>query len=197
MRKHIVVAVLAVALLVPGAIAAEDFKIDPAHSSANFAVKHLLVSTVRGRFADLSGTIHLDENDIAKSWVTAVVKAASINTDNDRRDNHLRSADFFDVAKYPEIRFQSTRIEKRGEQYVAIGNLTIKDVTRQIEVPFTFVTADARGKKRMGVEAATKIDRYDYHIEYDKTGTTVGKEVKIELNLAAAAEPSAAAGAGR
>lgn len=197
MRGHMVVAVLAVAFLVPGALPAEDFKIDPAHSSANFSVKHLMISSVKGRFADISGVIHLDENDISKSSVTAVIKATSINTDNERRDNHLRSGDFFDVAKYPEIRFQSTSVEKRGEQYVAIGNLTIKDVTKQIELPFTFATADANGKKRMGVEASTKINRFEYHVEYDKTGASVGKEVKIELNLEAAGESATAAGAGK
>lgn len=197
MRRHMVVAVLAVAFLVPGALPAEDFKIDPAHSSANFSVKHLMISSVKGRFADISGAIHLDENDISKSSVTAVIKATSINTDNERRDNHLRSGDFFDVAKYPEIRFQSTSVEKRGEQYVAIGNLTIKDVTKQIELPFMFATANANGKKRMGVEASTKINRFEYHVEYDKTGASVGKEVKIELNLEAAGESATAAGAGK
>jgi len=176
---------LAVLLLCSGAFAAEQFQIDPNHSSANFAVKHLLVSTVRGRFAQLSGTITLDEADPTRSSVTAVIKAASINTDNERRDNHLRSADFFEVEKYPEIRFQSSRVEKTEDGYVAVGTLTIKDVSREIRLPFTFAKAEARGRMKLGADASTSIDRFEYHVNYDKTGTTVGKKVKIEINIEA------------
>ncbi len=174
----------ALALTVP--LAAQDFKIDPVHSSANFAVKHLMVSTVRGRFAGgVNGTIHYDPADIGKSSVTAVITASTISTDNDRRDNDLRSERFFDVAKYPEIRFQSTSVEKRGDGYVAIGNLTIKDVTKQIELPFKLTEAQAKGDKKLGVEANTHLNRIDYHINYDPSGATVGKDVKIELDLEA------------
>jgi len=183
MRRFLsLIAVVALAL----PLAAQDFKIDTNHSSANFAVKHFLLSTVRGRFAAaVNGTIHFDPADIAKSSVTAVITAANISTDNETRDKHLKSPDFFDVAKYPELKFQSTRVEKRGEGYVAIGNLTIKDVTKEIELPFTLAEADAKGRNKLGIEASTKINRLDYNVSYDTSGTTVGKEVKIDLDLEA------------
>lgn len=165
---------------------AQDFRIDPNHSSANFAVKHLLVSTVRGRFAGgVTGTIHLDSKDITKSSVTADIKTETVDTDNSSRDKDLRSANFFDVEKYPEIKFQSTSIQHRGDDYVAVGNLTIKDVTKQVELPFTLTQAEARGKKKLGIEASLTINRLEYHVDYDSTGTTVSKEVKIEIDLEA------------
>ncbi len=165
---------------------AQDFKIDPNHSSANFAVKHLLVSTVRGRFASgVTGTIHLDPQDVTKSSVTADIKTDTVDTDNASRDKDLRSERFFDVQKYPDIKFQSTSIQRRGDDYVATGNLTIKDVTKQVELPFTLTQAEVGGKKKIGVEANLTINRLDYHVNYDSTGTTVSKDVKIEIDLEA------------
>src|SRR5512146_1280478 len=165
---------------------AQDFKIDPNHSSANFAVKHLLVSTVRGRFAGgVSGTIHLDQQDMTKSSVTADIKTDTVDTDNATRDKDLHSERFFDVEKYPDIKFQSSSVEHRGDDYVAIGNLTMKDVTKQVELPFTLAQAEVKGKKKLGVVANLEIYRMDYHIDYDPTGTTVSKDVKIELDLEA------------
>ncbi len=167
----------------------QDFQIDPKHSSANFTVKHLLVSTVHGRFGGgVTGTIHLDSTDVTKSSVTAVIKADTINTDNETRDKDLRGARFFEVDKFPELKFQSTKVEKRGDGYVATGNLTIKDVTKQIELPFTLNQAEANGKKKIGVDAETTLNRFDYHINYDPSGTTVAKDVKIEINLEGTAQ---------
>lgn len=183
MRRFLAI-VAAIAFALP--LAAQDFKIDPNHSSANFAVKHLLVSTVRGRFAGgVTGTIHLDPADIGKSSVTAVIPVATINTDNESRDKDLKSARFFEADKFPEIKFQSTKVEKRGDGYVAVGNLTMKDVTKQIELPFTLAQAEVKGKKKIGVEASTTLDRFDYNVNYDPTGTTVSKDVKIDLDLEA------------
>lgn len=187
--------VLAAALALPSLGFAADYKIDGAHSSATFGVRHMMISNVKGRFTDISGTIHLDDQDVTKSSVIAVLKAASVSTDNETRDKHLRSADFFDVEKYPEIRFESTRVEKRGDGYVAFGKLTMKDVSREIELPFTLAQAEIRGRKRLGIEATTQLNRYDYHVSYDPTGATVGKDVKIDLNLEAAADSPAPAGA--
>lgn len=165
--------------------AAEEYRIDPNHSSANFAVKHLLISTVRGRFTKMSGTIILDEADMTKSSVTAVISAASINTDNENRDRHLRSADFFEVEKYPEIKFQSTRVEKAADGFVAVGLLTIKDVSKVIRLPFSFAKGESRGRVKLGADTATTLNRYEYHINYDQTGATVGKEVKVDINIEA------------
>jgi polyisoprenoid-binding protein YceI len=176
---------LAIAVFVSPVIA-QDFRIDPNHSSANFAVKHLLVSTVHGRFGGgVTGTIHLDPQDITKSNVTAVIKTSTINTDNEMRDKDLRSANFFEVDKYPEIKFESTKVEKRGTDYVATGNLTIKDVTRQVELAFSVAQGESRGKKKLGVDAALALNRLDYHVNYDPSGTSVGKDVKIEISLEA------------
>ena len=178
-------AFLAIAFLaVP--VFAQDFKIDPNHSSANFAVKHLLVSTVRGRFAGgVSGTIHLDQQDMTKSSVTADIKTDTVDTDNATRDKDLHSERFFDVEKYPDIKFQSSSVARRGDGYVAIGNLTIKDVTKQVELPFMLTQADAGGKKKLGIETSLTINRLDYHVNYDPSGTTVSKDVKIEIDLEA------------
>lgn len=183
MRRWFVILTIAF-LALP--VVAQDFKIDPNHSSANFSVKHLLVSTVRGRFAGgVTGTIHLDPQDITKSSVTADIKTDTIDTDNASRDKDLHSSNFFEVDKYPEIKFQSTSVQRHGEDYVAIGNLTIKDVTRQVELPFTLTQADVRGKKKLGIETSITINRLDYHVDYDPSGTTVSKEVKIEIDLEA------------
>ena len=194
MRKIFAIIPIAVGLLVGSAFAADDYKIDPVHSSANFAVKHMMVSTVNGRFTDVEGTISYDPQDVTKSTVKAVIKTASVTTDNAQRDNHVKSADFFDVAKYPEIKFESTKIEKRGEQLVAIGNLTIKDVTKQVELPFTVNTAEVGGQKKLGADATLTINRMDYHVDWDKMPGTVDKTIKITLNVEAGQPKAAAAG---
>jgi polyisoprenoid-binding protein YceI len=169
------------------ALATDTYTLDGAHSSANFSVRHMGISTVRGRFSDVSGTILFNEKSPEKSSVTAVIKTASVNTDNATRDKHLSTPDFFDAAKYPEIRFQSTSIRHEGaDKYVAVGNLTIKDVTKQIEVPFTLAMGKGmKGEPRLGVEASLTINRFDYHVSYDPTGMGVSKEVKIDLSVEA------------
>ncbi len=165
--------------------AADEFTIDPAHSSANFAVKHLLISTVHGRFSDVSGTIFYDEKDPSKSSVLAVIKAASVNTDNQTRDKDLRSANFFETDKYPEIRFQSTKVENIGDQLQVTGNLTMKGVTRQVTLLITLAKAEIKGKIRLGIETSTTLNRFDYSISFDPTGATVGKEIKVDINVEA------------
>lgn len=169
------------------ALGAEVYTIDGAHSSANFAVKHLGISTVRGRFTDVSGSILFDQAVPEKSSVTAVIRSASVTTDNATRDKHLNTADFFDTAKYPEIRFQSTSVRKTGEdQYVAVGNLTIRDVSKQVELPFTLAHGKGmKGEPRLGAEGALTINRFDYHVSYDPSGLGVGKEVKIDVSVEA------------
>jgi polyisoprenoid-binding protein YceI len=169
------------------ALAAETYSIDGAHSSANFTVKHMGISTVHGRFADVGGTILFDAQAPEKSSVTAVIKSASVTTDNATRDKHLNTPDFFDTATYPEIRFQSTSIRKEGgDKYAVVGNLTIRDVTKQVEFPFTLVQGKgAKGEPRLGAEATLSINRYDYHVSYDPTGVGVGKDIHIELSVEA------------
>jgi len=123
--------------------------------------------------------------------VRVTIKTASIDTGNADRDNHLRSPDFFDAAKYPEITFASTRIEKRGDEYVCIGTLTIRGVSREVAIPFRIlgVVRDQRGNTRLGVEAGLTINRLDYGVSWSRAleggGLVVGNDVKIELNVQA------------
>lgn len=190
-------------LLLAGiALAADEYKIDPAHSAANFSVKHMLISTVHGRFAAVSGTIIYDEKDPSKSSVEAIIKADSVNTDNESRDKHLKSADFFEVEKFPEITFKSKRVEKRGNQLVAIGTLTMKGVSKDIELPFEIAKLNTPRGTLIGVGASTELNRQDYGVSYsrklDNGGLVVSDTVKIELNLearAAAPAPAPAAAA--
>ena len=165
------------------------YRIDPAHSSINFSVRHMMITDVRGRFTDFSGTIRYDDRDITRSSVEFTARVASINTDVERRDTHLRSADYFDAERYPEMTFRSTRIERRGnEQFVATGDFTLRGVTRQITIPFTLrgAVADPRGA-RFGIEANTTINRQDFGVAWSRPapggGLVVANEVAITLLL--------------
>jgi polyisoprenoid-binding protein YceI len=168
------------------------YNLDPAHSLIGFAVRHLEINLVSGRFKDFTGTINYDEQDATKSTVEFNAKIASIDTEVAARDKHLLSADFFDAEKYPEMSFKSTKIEKRGKnKYILYGDFTLKGVTKQIEFPFTFTGAikDPWGNTRFGIEAQTKINRRDYGINYSNAlpagGFDVANEVTIDLRLEA------------
>lgn len=173
---------------VPGGV----YQIDPAHSLIGFAVRHLEINWVEGRFKDFTGTIRFDEQDITKSTVEFAAKVTSIDTEVEARDKHLRSADFFEVEKYPSMTFKSTRVERKGkERYVLHGDLTLKGVTKPVALPFTTTGAvkDPWGGTRFGVEAETKINRRDFGINYGNAlaggGFDVGNEVVISLRLEA------------
>ena len=174
------------------AIPAGEYKIDPAHSVIGFAIRHYEISWVRGRFKDFTGTIRYDDSDVTKSSVEFGAKIESIDTGVEPRNAHLKTADFFDAAKYPELTFKSSRVERKGkDQYVVSGDFTLKGVTKQISFPFTIVGAikDPRGNTRIGIAAETKLDRRDYGITWGKTmengGLDVGHEVTVELQLEA------------
>jgi polyisoprenoid-binding protein YceI len=169
-----------------------DYNIDPAHSVIGFSIRHLEIAWVEGRFKDFKGTIRYDEKDVTKSSVEFSTKVASIDTGVEPRDKHLRTADFFDAEKFPEMTFRSTRVERRGRDgYVLHGDLTLKGVTKQVALPFTVTGAikDPWGNTRFGVQAQTKIDRRDYGITWgnalENGGIDVGNEVTIELQLEA------------
>ena len=187
-NKFLRVAV-ATAMLTAAAFAADEYKIDGAHSHASFKVKHMLISTVEGRFGEVGGTIQFDEKDPTKSKVEATIKTASITTDNENRDKHLKSADFFEVEKYPTITFKSKRVEKRGTIWVAIGDLTIKDVTKEVEMPFELNTLKTSRGTVIGATAELKINRTDYHVTWNRAleggGVMVSDEVKIEISIEA------------
>lgn len=167
----------------------ENYEADKFHSSISFTINHMVVSKVTGHFNDFSVFISVDPSDITKSVVTASIKTASIDTGNDKRDTHLRSADFFDVGKFPDITFKSSKIEKKGNDYVMKGSFTMHGITKEIEIPFKINghIKDYEGKIRAGIEAQTSLDRKDYGLVWNKTldqgGLVVGNEVKVEILL--------------
>jgi polyisoprenoid-binding protein YceI len=167
------------------AFAADEFKIDPAHSSVNFAVTHMSVSTVNGRFTDFEGTIVYDDKDATKSSVNVKIKSSSINTDNTNRDNDLKSANYFDVQKFPEITFQSKSVEKKGNDYVAHGTLTIHGVSKDVDLPFELKgPIDGQRGKVMGAHAALTVSRQDFGIT-KSPAAMIGNDIKIDLNIEA------------
>jgi polyisoprenoid-binding protein YceI len=176
------------------------WQIDPAHTDAEFAVKHMMISTVKGRFAAVSGIITLDEADLSGSSVEVEIDVASIDTRQEQRDEHLRSADFFDVANHPKIIFRSRRVEAEGKgRFRVVGDLTIRGVTREVVLEATDEGrgTDPWGNEKAGFSARTSIDRQDYGLTWNAAletgGILVGNEVKISLEVQAAkAEPAAA-----
>lgn len=173
-------------------IPAGDYKIDPAHSIIGFAVRHLEINWVEGRFKDFEGTIHYDDKDVTKSTVEFTAKVESIDTGVAPRDKHLRTADFFEVEKYPTLSFKSTHVERKGKDaYVLHGDLTMKGVTKPVQLPFKISGAvkDPWGNTRFGIEAQTKINRRDFGINYGNAfaggGLDVGNEITIKLQLEA------------
>lgn len=169
--------------------AVDAFTVDPVHSSIAFSVKHMVVSTVHGNFRDFSGTINYDPNDVTKSSIEVHIKADSINTGSENRDKHLRSPDFLDVEKFPELTFKSTQIEKSGDGYIAKGPLTIHGVSKDVAIPFTVggTIKDAKGNTKLGTEASLTISRKDFGLTWNRAveggGVLVGDDVKIELSV--------------
>lgn len=178
------------------------WQIDPAHSSITFSARHMVVATVRGRFTELSGTVELDETEPARSTVEAHIAAASVDTGVESRDNHLRSADFFDAATYPELTFRSTAIEPAGDGYRIHGDLTIRDVTRPVtlDAELSGVVAGMDGKRRAGFGATTRLRRTDWGLNWNVAleagGWLVGEEIRIQLDVEAIEAKEAIAIAG-
>ena len=168
------------------------WNIDATHSGINFSIRHMVVSKVRGRFARYTGTLDLDEADLSRSVVAATIDASSIDTGTPQRDAHLRSADFFDVEKYPELRFRSRRIEKlEAARYRVVGDLTIRDVTREVslDVEYGGRAKDPWGNERIGFIATTSLDRKDFGLQWNQVleagGVLVGDRVDVELEVQA------------
>jgi polyisoprenoid-binding protein YceI len=185
---HLTTVLVLLAVLAPMA-AAEEWTIDPSHSAAQFAVKHMMVSTVRGHFGKMSGTVNFDPADPTAAKVVAEVDIASIDTRNAKRDDHLRGADFFEVEKFPTMKFESTNIEKAGMGLKMTGNLTLKGVTKEVvfdvEGPANPV-ASRRGMKS-GASATTTISRKEFGMTWNRAieagGVTVGDEVQITIDV--------------
>ena len=165
------------------------WKIDPAHSSVEFSVRHLMISTVKGRFADVTGTVKTDDSDPTKGEVDVTIAVASIDTREAQRDAHLRSADFFDADHVPTMTFHSTRVEGvKGNTFKLVGDLRIRGVSREVALD---VTAEGRGKdpwggERAGFSAVTTIKRSDYGLTWNQIletgGVAVSDEIKITID---------------
>ena len=184
------VCALAILLLAPPASGSE-WEIDASHSSAQFAVRHFMVSTVRGTFGTLSGSVNLDEQDITQSSVTAEIDVTSIDTREAKRDEHLRGTDFFDVEKHPTMRFVSKKVERiDATRYTVTGDMTMRGVTREVafavEGSSTPIT-DPWGNLRLGGVATATIDRTDFGLSYNRLleagGVTIGEEVRITIDF--------------
>ncbi|MGH9524346.1 MAG: YceI family protein [Terriglobales bacterium] len=172
-------------------VATSTWNIDPVHSVAEFKVKHMMISNVKGQFTGVSGKLSLDEANVTDSRIEATIDAASINTREPDRDKHLKSPDFFDVEKFPTLLFQSTRITRKGEGELAVeGELTIHGVARKVVFEVEGPTApgkDPWGNTRIGLSATTKINRKDYGLTWNAAletgGILVGDEVTITLDV--------------
>lgn len=167
------------------------WNIDPAHSVAEFKVKHMMISNVKGRFVGIKGSLSLDDKDVTQSQVEGSIDAASLNTHEPQRDTHLKSPDFFDVAKFPNLSFRSSRIVRKGDGELEVtGELTIHGVTRNVVFTVDGPSAPAKdpwGNVRLGLAATTKINRKDFGLTWNAAletgGVLVGDNVSINLEL--------------
>ena len=166
-----------------------SWTIDPAHSSAGFIVRHMMVSNVHGEFGKVAGTITFDADNPAQSKVDATVDVSTINTHEEKRDGHLKSPDFFDVAKFPTMTFKSKKIWKEGAGYKMTGDLTMHGVTKEVTFDVTGPTKPIKspfGDVRAGATAAARVNRYDWGLKWNKAvegGDLVGQDVVIGLDV--------------
>lgn len=172
--------------------AVSTWTIDPAHSIAEFAVRHMMVSTVKGRFRSMEGVITLDEERPERSSVAASIDVASIDTAEPDRDAHLRSDDFFNAERFPKMTFRSTRVELLGEDRARVfGDLTIRDITKEValDVEFEGRTKDPWGNERIGFSATTELNRKEFGLRWNQVletgGVVVGDRVKVSLHIEA------------
>ncbi len=184
-------AALTAVLTLPASAATTTWEIDPAHTAAGFSVKHLMISTVRGQFKGITGTINWDDQDISKSTVDVTIDAKTVDTSEPQRDKDLRSDRFFDTEKFPTITFKSTKVEQvsAGRLKVA-GNLTIHGITKPVVLDVEGPSAqikDPWGMTRVAINATTKVNRQDYGVKWnaniDGGGVVVGDDVNITIDL--------------
>ncbi|MGC1618097.1 MAG: YceI family protein [Candidatus Acidiferrum sp.] len=180
------IAGLAAALSLPVAAATSEWQIDPAHSSAQFAVKHLSISTVRGAFTSVKGTVQFDNTDITKSSVDVTIDVNSVDTRVEARDKDLRSDHFFDVEHYPTMTFKSTKIEQVAPgKLKVVGNLTIHGITKEATLDVDGPTSpikDPWGNQRVGLNASTKILRKDFGVGTSYGPAMIGDEISITID---------------
>src|SRR3954454_5526150 len=167
------------------------WKLDPAHSTADFKVKHMMISNVKGTFTGLTGTLLENPADPTRSTIEASIDVASLNTGDAQRDGHLKSGDFFDVEKYPTMTFKSTKVERKGDaEYNVTGDLTLHGVTKPVTFAVEGPTApgkDPWGNTRVGLSATTRINRKDFGLNWNAAletgGILVGEDVQISLDV--------------
>jgi len=190
---------LAAGLALPASAGTTTYQIDPRHSSAGFGVTHLMISTVRGEFHGVTGTVVVDDSDVSKSSVNVTIDATSVDTREPDRDKHLKSEAFFDVAKYPAITFQSTKVERNNDGSLKVtGDLTIRGVTKTAVLTATLPKPpikDPWGLQRTAASATTKINRQDFGVAWnqklDSGGVVVGDDVNITLDVEMIIPPQA------
>src|ERR1700712_3720481 len=171
---------------------AGDWDLDPSHTGLRFSARHAMVATVRGGFKAFSGSLHFDADDVAKSTAEVTIDTASIDTGTDGRDQHLRSADFFDVEKFPTITFSTTRVEQvDDETFTLVGDLTIREVSKEVSITVEFLglSPDPGGNTRAGFEGKGEISRKEWGLEWNAAletgGVLVSDKVKITLDVSA------------
>ncbi|PYJ85311.1 MAG: hypothetical protein DME22_09645 [Verrucomicrobia bacterium] len=180
---------VAAVALIAQAIAADSYTVDPAHSRVGFSARHFGISNVKGSFKEFAGKVVMDGDALKEA--TATIQVQSIDTGVAQRDNHLRTADFFDAATYPTITFKTKRVEQKGEEVVMIADFTMRGVTKELRLPVRLSKPikDPWGNTRVGLEAKTKLNRKDYGIKYNdllESGIpAVGDEIEIEINAEA------------
>jgi polyisoprenoid-binding protein YceI len=171
----------------PATTSGTSWKLDPTHSHIEFSAKHMMITTVKGRFADFEGTVSGSPDSPAGATVNVVIRAASIDTRTEQRDGHLRSPDFLDVEKFPTITFRSTKISGSKEKFALTGDLTIRDVTRPITLDVTYEGqgADPWGGTRAGFSATGKIDRREFGLTWNQAleagGVLVSNDIKLQI----------------
>ena len=198
-KKHFAVILAGLALATP-ALAADTYTFDKAHSTVGFQVRHIFTN-VSGRFTDYAGTIQVDRAKPESSSVELTIQATSIDTGEARRDGHLRTADFFDVANHPTITFKSTAVKANGKDgYLVTGDFTMRGVTKQITLPVAVLGEgkDPMGNEKMGLETSITLNRKDYGLNWNRAletgGVLVGDEVKVQIAIEAnKAKPAAPA----
>ena len=189
--KHVVRLVVGAVALAGVVASAAEYQVDTVHSTVAFGIKHLGLSEVRGAFTNFTGKISYDPAKQEEFKASGTVEVASLNTGNKMRDDHLRSPEFFDAAKLPDIKFETTGIKKEDGEWVVTGQFTLHGVTKDIKLrgELSGPILDPMGKTRIGLMATTKINRLDYGITWnkklDKGGVMIGEDVKISLNIEA------------
>ena len=170
-----------------GEVRASTWEIDSSHTTAGFKVRHLMISNVKGEFTGVTGTVIVDDKDVLKSKVEVSMDTASISTGNAKRDDHLKTADFFDAKTFPKVTFKSTKIEKAGDKLALTGDLTLHGVTKPVTLTaeLTSEIKDPWGNTRRGVTASGKVNRKDFGLTWNKTldggGVAVGDEVQLNI----------------